>query len=96
MHGERAGSRQLLFVASPLLGLTCEAAWAAGRTHLPPLCLALPCTYLLLLTRSRCRAVEVLKGAFPDRKVVSVQSREILLGGGNIHCITQQQPKGAA
>ncbi|KAI7845118.1 hypothetical protein COHA_001323 [Chlorella ohadii] len=42
------------------------------------------------------RAVEVLKGAFPDRKVVSVQSREILLGGGNIHCITQQQPKGAA
>lgn len=43
-----------------------------------------------------CRAVEVLQGAFPGRKVVSVQSREILLGGGNIHCITQQQPKGAA
>ncbi|PRW60837.1 agmatine deiminase [Chlorella sorokiniana] len=42
------------------------------------------------------RAVEVLQAAFPGRKVVSVQSREILLGGGNIHCITQQQPKGAA
>lgn len=34
----------------------------------------------------------VLASAFPDRRVVSVQSREILLGGGNIHCITCQQP----
>ena len=28
----------------------------------------------------------------PNRKVVGVYSREILLGGGNIHCITQQIP----
>jgi agmatine deiminase len=32
--------------------------------------------------------------AMPEREVVSVFSREILLGGGNIHCITQQQPLG--
>ena len=38
----------------------------------------------------------MLQRAFPDRKVVQVQSREIVLGGGNIHCITQQQPAGAA
>ena len=29
---------------------------------------------------------------FPDRKIVGVMSREVAFGGGNIHCITQQQP----
>jgi agmatine deiminase len=37
-------------------------------------------------------AQQVLEAAFPDRKVVAVQTREIVLGGGNVHCITQQQP----
>jgi len=37
-------------------------------------------------------AVEKLKEIFPEREVVQVPSREIVLGGGNIHCITQQQP----
>ncbi|XP_027122843.2 agmatine deiminase-like isoform X2 [Coffea arabica] len=38
-------------------------------------------------------AVRVLSSAFPDYKVVRIEgAREIVLGGGNIHCITQQQP----
>jgi agmatine deiminase len=35
----------------------------------------------------------VLAKLFPEREIVMVPGREILLGGGNIHCITQQQPK---
>lgn len=38
------------------------------------------------------RARETLQQAFPDRKIVGIYAREILLGGGNIHCITQQVP----
>ncbi|MBN1189826.1 MAG: agmatine deiminase [Dehalococcoidales bacterium] len=39
-------------------------------------------------------ARNILQSLFPDYKVVQIQTREILLGGGNIHCITQQQPLG--
>jgi agmatine deiminase len=38
-------------------------------------------------------AVEMLQKLMQEREIVAIQAREILLGGGNIHCITQQQPK---
>ncbi|MCA5012497.1 MULTISPECIES: agmatine deiminase [unclassified Enterococcus] len=39
------------------------------------------------------KALNLLQELYPDRKIVGVPAREILLGGGNIHCITQQVPK---
>lgn len=39
------------------------------------------------------KALEILQGLFPTRKVVGIYARDILIGGGNIHCITQQIPK---
>lgn len=39
-------------------------------------------------------AVAAYAEAFAPRRVVTVPGREILLGGGNVHCITQQRPSG--
>ncbi len=38
------------------------------------------------------RARAAIEKAFPDRRVVQVDVRKIAIGGGGIHCITQQQP----
>lgn len=39
------------------------------------------------------RAKAIIEKAYPGRKVVLVDAREIFARGGGIHCITQQQPK---
>ena len=39
-------------------------------------------------------AMKALGRIFHGRKILGIPAREILLGGGNIHCITQQEPLG--
>jgi agmatine deiminase len=46
----------------------------------------------LLDERYDDQVLEILREQFPGREVVGVPGREILLGGGNVHCITQQVP----
>lgn len=43
---------------------------------------------------SDMRAVALMQQWNPGRKVIPVYARDILTGGGNIHCITQQIPTG--
>ncbi len=70
---------------------------------------SMPATYTNLYTCNRAVvfeeagaasdavAREVLERVFPDRTVAGVSAgttHEIALGGGGVHCITQQQPRG--
>jgi agmatine deiminase len=37
-------------------------------------------------------ALNTLSGLFPDRQVIGIGCRDLVLGLGTIHCMTQQQP----
>jgi agmatine deiminase len=49
--------------------------------------------YPLLDGRYDDAVADILANEFPDRRIEGIPAREILLGGGNIHCITQQVPR---
>jgi agmatine deiminase len=38
------------------------------------------------------RALSILKELFPSREVLGIKSNDLILGGGTIHCLSQQQP----
>jgi agmatine deiminase len=37
-------------------------------------------------------ALNILAGLFPDREVIGIPARDLVLGLGTVHCLTQQQP----
>lgn len=76
----REGTRALL-VGRRLAGSYVNFYIANGGVVMP-----------LLDSRTDAAALRILRRLFPDRQVVGVPGREVLLGGGNIHCITQQVP----
>lgn len=51
---------------------------------------------LVLAPTYRCkndqRALEILAREFPDRRVIGIDSTELIWGLGSFHCITQQEP----
>ncbi len=42
------------------------------------------------------QALDTLAAAFPEREVVGIASRDLVLGLGTLHCLTQQQPAPGA
>ena len=38
-------------------------------------------------------AKTIVQKTFPDKKIITINGIDISMGGGNVHCITQQQPK---
>jgi agmatine deiminase len=40
------------------------------------------------------RALDTLAGLFPDRRVVGIHCRDLVLGLGTLHCMTMQEPAG--
>lgn len=39
-------------------------------------------------------ALNTIKKAFPNHKVIGLNSKNLILGGGSFHCLTQQEPYG--
>ncbi|MBU2713273.1 agmatine deiminase [Zooshikella harenae] len=80
--------------------LTCESTWPRQADD------RLAASYINFLITNQLIVMPFLdpqqddlvqqqfQAIFPDHRIVGVPAREILLGGGNIHCITQQIPAG--
>ena len=71
----------LLFVVMPLVMILVNAFIANGVVIVP--------TY-------RCdndeKALCILESLFPDRRIVGIDSTDIIWGLGSFHCLSQQEP----
>jgi agmatine deiminase len=44
-------------------------------------------------SKNDAKALDILQGCFPDRKVVGIDSTHIIWGLGSFHCLSQQEPE---
>ena len=55
------------------------------------------CNAAVIVPTFRCendqKALDILTNCFPERKVVGIDSTEIIWGLGSFHCLSQQEPK---
>lgn len=42
---------------------------------------------------SDARAMQIMQTLCPERRILPIPARELLVGGGNLHCLTQQIPR---
>jgi agmatine deiminase len=40
------------------------------------------------------KALQIIQQCFPERKVIGIDSTEIIWGLGSFHCLSQQEPAG--
>jgi len=97
----------LLPAPGPLFMTTQEASGIAGNPHAQArragdrlagsyanfLITSTSVVYPHLDPRHDDEVGDLLAQEFPGRRIEGVAGREILLGGGNIHCVTQQVPR---
>jgi agmatine deiminase len=38
------------------------------------------------------KALQIIQQSFPDRKVIGIDSTDIIWGLGSFHCLSQQEP----
>lgn len=39
------------------------------------------------------KAKDIIRSCFPDKEIISIDCRNLIYGGGALHCITQQEPE---
>ncbi len=80
---------------------TIDSGLYAKKRENGELCIASYCNYLICNgavivpqygDENDSLALKQIDEMFPEREIVGVATREIVYGGGNIHCITQQVP----
>ncbi|MGH1372574.1 MAG: agmatine deiminase [Cellvibrionaceae bacterium] len=77
---------------APSNGMSRESGERLGGSYVNFLITNGRVVFPLLDPNNDHNAQQILERCFPDYDIVGVPAREVLLGGGNIHCITQQVP----